>query len=784
MAKIRKLNGYKYNCINGCWWLFHLGDAPDAGFMGYDDGAWKPVSVPHDWSVEYPFDPMNASGTGYLPGGIGWYRCHFFLSEEDSAKQVLLRFFGVYKHARVWLNSHYLGTHAYGYTEFSFDITPYIRKGFNVIAVRVEHSDVADSRWFTGSGIYRDVQIEISENVHFREYGVFAYTRAIQNGEAEIGIRYETEGADGARFTLIDGDKNVAAGACAEGACGEITLRVKNARLWNCDTPYLYTLRCEALSGESVTDTQSIPFGIRTAVFDADKGFFLNNESMKIKGVCVHHDGGCLGAAVPGNVWRQRLQTLKGCGCNAIRTAHNPPNPNLLELCDEMGFLVMDEAFDEWEGIKNKWWQGHNVYPPKHYGYAEDFPQWHEIDLKSMVLRDRNHPCVILWSIGNEIDYPNDPYVTPLFKEVLGNNDANKPAAERLYDDRKPDAGRLATVARELTGIVHSLDTTRLVTSALSFPELSNLTGYAEALDAAGYNYREHFYADDHRKYPDRVILGSENSHDPKCWYAVRDNDYMSAQFLWTGIDFLGECRGWPLRISQAGLIDLAGNEKPLYYQRKALWTKEPFVKIAVGKGEKERHGVWDECFVWGNASTGDKMSVSCYTNENEVELFLNGRSLGKKTLADEDGCRATWEVPFESGTLRAVTPHAEDSLSDCILTKGGKRVLHLTPDCALLPADGESVCRIALEIVNEDGALMNDTDERIRVQLLGDGELMGIENGKPDDLMPYSSCERFTYHGRLTIYVRVGTRKGELGVYANAFYSSVEGAKCELTLI
>ena len=255
--------------------------------------------------------------------------------------------------------------------------------------------------------------------------------------------------------------------------------------------------------------------GIRTFRFDPDHGFFLNGVSMKLKGVCVHHDAGCLGAAVPKNVWARRLKAFKRCGCNAIRTAHNPPDPDLLDLCDELGFLVMDEAFDEWEGIKNKWWQGHNVYPPKHFGYGSDFPTWHRIDLESMVRRDRNHPSIILWSIGNEIDYPNDPYVTPLFREMLGNNDAGKPAAERMYDARKPDASRLARVARELVDIVHELDTTRPVTSAMSFPELSNHTGYADVLDLSGYNYREYFYEEDHRTYPGRVMLGSENSHDP-----------------------------------------------------------------------------------------------------------------------------------------------------------------------------------------------------------------------------------------------------------------------------
>ena len=608
-------------CLNDGW-RFHLGDAADAYYMGFDDRGWRQVTVPHDWAVEHPFDPCWASGTGYLPGGVGWYRGHFCLDGEDAARRVRVTFEGVYKRARVWINSNYLGQHAYGYTGFSFDISEFVRPGENVIAVRVDHSEVADSRWYTGSGVDRPVTLTVTDPVCFQEHGVFAVTEADDGEEAVIQVRYETEGAEAVRFVLRTPEGQTAAEGKAEGAKGCLRLQAVSPRRWGPADPFLYILCGEAEKNGTVCDRLEIPFGVRTAVFDADKGFFLNGENMKLKGVCVHHDAGCLGAAVPESVWRIRLEKLKAMGCNALRTAHNPPDPDLLDLCDRLGFLVMDEAFDEWEGIKNKWWQGHNVYPPKHFGYAEDFPQWHEQDLRAMVERDRNHPCVILWSIGNEIDYPNDPYVTPLFKEVLGNNDANKPLAERLYDNRKPDAGRLAKVAAELTAQVHALDDSRPVTSALSFPELSNRTGYADALDLAGYNYREQFYEEDHKAYPGRVILGSENSHDPAAWRAVTEHEFMAGQFLWTGVDFLGECPGWPKRISQAGALDLRGKEKPLYAQRLALWTKDPVIRIAVGPGEEEHDsGAWGECFRWQGVP-GEKKRVSCYTNGGAAELF------------------------------------------------------------------------------------------------------------------------------------------------------------------
>ena len=742
----------KLKCMDADW-RFHLGDVPDAGYMAYDDRAWRSVTLPHDWAVEFPFDTAHSSGTGYLPGGIGWYRKSFQLTPEEASGRVRIRFEGVYKHARVWINSNYLGQHAYGYTSFSFDLTPFIRPGENLLAVRVEHVDTADSRWYTGSGIDRHVFLETSEEVAFAEHGLFAFTVRADQEEAELRIDYSAEGAEQVRFLLLSADGTPAAEAESAGGTGSAVLRVKAPLLWHPDRPYLYRLRAEALAGGRVTDTRELPVGLRTFRFDPDGGFFLNGESMKLKGVCVHHDAGCLGAAVPKAVWARRLRKFKEMGCNALRTAHNPPDPDLLDLCDDLGFLVMDEAFDEWEGVKNKWWQGHNVYPPKHFGYGEDFPQWHRQDLESMILRDRNHPSVILWSIGNEIDYPNDPYVTPLFQEVLGNNDANKPLAARLYDVRKPDAGRLAVVARELVAIVHALDRTRPVLSALSFPELSNLTGFADALDLSGYNYREHFYEEDHRKYPGRVLLGSENSHDPKAWKAVAEHDYISGQFLWTGIDFLGECKGWPVRISQAGALNLAGFEKPLFALRKALWTEAPCARLAVGPADGR--GAWEESFRW-QGTPGEMKKVSCYTNQPEAELFLNDRSLGKKSLSPEDGCRAVWEVPYQEGVLRVAAGEAEDLL--CTPRKAER--IEIAADRSECPADGLSVLQAEVLLADERG--FPALDEVVHAQVLGDLKILGLENGTPDDLTPYAETFRSTREGRLIVYLRAGTVPGK----------------------
>ena len=779
-------------------WRFHLGDmllgaphmSPD--FMGMNDSAWRVVTLPHDWSVEHPFDPSNASGTGYLPGGTAWYRKHFELPEDVKGKRVRVTFGGVYKHARVYINSNHVGSNAYGYTTFTFDISEFVRPGENVLSVRVEHNDIADSRWFTGSGIYRDVTLEISDMRCFADNGIFVTTKEVGDGQAIVNVKYETidcgspAGSNGAAFDVVDANGAVVASGKADGPCGECDIIVPSPALWSCDEPNLYTLKAKCIAddgspaGSETTDETEIRFGIRTIRFDADTGFYLNGVNMKLKGFCVHHDAGCLGAAVPKAVWKRRLLKLKAVGANALRTSHNPPDTHLLDLCDELGILVQDEAFDEWEGAKNKWWQGHNVYPPKRYGYAEDFPQWHKFDLEAMVKRDRNHPCVIMWSIGNEIDYPNDPYVTPLFNEVLGNNDAGKPQQERMYDDRKPDAGRLAAIAKKLVDIVHAIDMTatgapgRPVTSALSFPELSTRTGYADVLDASGYNYKEQFYQEDHERFPGRVIYGSENGHGAKQWRAVLDNDYICGQFLWTGVDFLGECHGWPMRISQAGLLDLAGNEKPLYYQRRAFWTEAPFVKISAqpNKGEKW-HGVWAERFIW-DGNEGDPMYVSVATNQPEAELFLNGVSLGKKEVSLDTECRATWEVPYAEGELKAVVNGAEDVLC----TTGKAASIVLKADKPAFTFDGLDVIQVEVELRDVEGRL-TAKDEDIRYQVLGDAVILGIENGIPVDLTPYSDKHRSTKQGKAIVYLRAGTIPGD--VLLRAY--TLSGLKTDLTL-
>ncbi len=718
-------------------WRFHLGDCEGAWYKGYDDSSWREVMVPHDWSVEAPFSTRYSSGTGYLQGGTGWYRVRFLLPEECRGKRVRLIFDGVYKNSQVFCNSYYLGKRPNGYVSFSYDISDFVTFGEteNEISVKVVHEDLADSRWFTGSGITRKVTLLVEEPVHPAEYGCTFRTEAILDGEekacggeacrgekpgggeacggenarARICVMQEAvnDGNEDAeldiRTLLLSDDGQTAAALCgrlplAPGETKKLTLEgeVYAPRLWSPENPYLYRMQTwYRVNGGDEYLVYEEKAGIRTIAFRPDEGFFLNGLNRKIKGVCVHHDGGCLGAAMRPEVWQRRLESLKECGCNAIRCSHNPHMPELYALCDAMGFLVMDEAFDEWENPKNKWSVGHNVYPPKHQGYYEDFPEWHEKDLRAMVRRDRNHPSVILWSIGNEIDYPNDPYCHPMFETMTGNNDANKPAAERQYNADKPNMARIAVLAGRLAAIVREEDDSRPVTLAAAFPELSAELGFFDALSVVGYNYKEHLYEKDHKRFPDKTFLGSENGHSDEAWKAVTENPYICGQFLWTGIDYLGEAHGWPIHGSSAGLLTTAGFPKPEYEKRKALWKEDS------AEGEPGAENDEDRC---------------------------------------GDGVETTAETAHAAGM--SVTLWKErDSLTGLAWEESSVRPGYLY--------------QFLVRQTDEAGNGIFSDDREIKVQVLGDGQLAGIDNGNLADVTPFSSDSRKTYRGELAAYVR-----------------------------
>ncbi len=764
-------------------WRFRLGDAQDTWYGGFDDEDFRPVTIPHDWAVEAPFSPDNSSGTGYLPGGIGWYRLRFTVPDELREKRLRITFDGVCGRAQVWLNSYHLGGHVYSYTPFSFDVTDLVRfeNRENVLCLRAAHEDVDDSRWYTGSGLTRRVFLTAEEPLHAAENGVWLETLSIDGNRTDVAIHIDLQNdspdpaAAGitALLRMPDGSSVLSIRDCLtvdpwEKSPVTLTGCVCGARLWDVDDPFLYTqeIWADVCDSHYLLDRQTV--GLRTAQFSPDNGFILNGKQMKLKGVCLHHDGGCLGAAVPAEVWQRRLLTLQGCGCNAIRCSHNPHAPELYDLCDRLGILVMDEAFDEWENPKNKWTHGHNVYPPCHHGYAEDFPEWHERDLRAMVRRDRRHPSVILYSLGNEIDYPNDPYCSPLFSEMTGNNDASKPASERLYDPEKPDIRRLMPIAGELAAIAQSEDNSRPAIMALAFPELSVRLGILDILDGAGYNYKEHLYDRDHAEHPDVPLLGSETGHSWDAWLATRDRPFVAGQFLWTGVDYLGEARGWPVHGSGAGLLDLAGFAKERYWFRRSVWSSEPLVSAWVRAGHTPPARRW-------NYTYGEPVEVWCSASTPRVQLSLNGTVVGEAEESDRRDGRFVFSIPYAPGVLcvkgldRSRCVLCEDKLETdgpserCQLSLWEGTDAVTGRSFAERSAEPGYTYQLELELLDADGRHSFD-DKLISVAVDGPGELQGMENGDLADNTAYSVPERRTSGGRLIVYIR-RTGSGDVNV-------------------
>lgn len=750
-------------------WLFSLKDDSASHNPSFDDSRWRKLHLPHDWSVEAQLSPSLASCTGYLPGGIGWYRKHFTVT-DDSPRHYIY-FEGAYNRSEVYLNGHLLGKRPNGYVSFMYDLTPYLKPGNNVLAVRIDHSRYADSRWYTGSGIYRDVWMVSASDVHFALWGVGWHAASLTNRRAEVAVETEIEkhlplsGKLEVKAALYDASGRLVAQKSArvsdvgQGRSKQsLTLKVPRPQRWDLDSPYLYTLKTELFHNGKRMDGSETPVGLRTLKFDANKGFALNGRWMKVKGVCLHHDAGTLGAVVPEEVWRRRLLNLKEIGVNAIRMSHNPQAPVVYDLCDRIGLLVMDEVSDEWEFPKRKWIQGWNVGEPGYDGTADFFEEWIERDVTDMVRRDRNHPSVFLWSIGNEVDYPNDPYSHP----ILDGSKISQPMFGG-YKPEAPRAERIGKIAKRLAACVRAVDASRPVTGALAGVVMSNQTEYPEAVDVVGYNYTEDRYDEDHATYPERIIYGSETRSDIDAWYAVRDRDFIFGQFIWTGTDYMGESGRWPSRGLYTGLLDFGSFPKPRGHFRASLWSEKPVTYI--GTYPRHRYLSVDAWDIW-NYEPGQDIRVVCYTNAPQARLLLDGKVVGEMKPYDKKTGIIHWDIPYQPGELKAEGCDAAGNVQSVytIRTSGRPYALRVSADTTRL-SSARATAHITIEVVDENGTVVKLGDNEITCTTEGPLRLLGLEGSDNRDMSDYTDNRHRAYHGRLLAYVQTTGKPGQARV-------------------
>lgn len=769
-------------------WKFELGDMENAHLPEFDDSKWRPLELPHDWSVEGTYSPDLASATGYLPGGMAWYRKTIDIPANMNGKKVYIYFEGVYRNSEVFINGKMLGLRPNGYISFMYELSPELKFGEpNSLAVRVDHSKSNDSRWYTGSGIYRDVYLIYANPVHIEQWGVYCTSPKVTAEQATVHIETSVLNESTEKTMLLvvnelyDQNNKLVAKASEKLMLvqrGSETIKqdinVKQPNLWSVERPYLYKLVTSVYQGKELLDRNNMQVGIRSLKFDHDKGFALNNVPTKVKGVCLHHDAGCLGAAVPVEVLKRRLVGLKSMGCNAIRTSHNPQSPALYDLCDELGFLVFDEAFDEWEFAKKKWVKGWNVGVPEFQGAYEFFADWGKTDLKDMVLRDRNHPSVFMWSIGNEVDYPNDPYSHPIL-----NSEGIEQQHTAGYLPDHPNAERLGDIALQLAAVVREFDTSRPVSAGLAGPVMSNETDYPSALDVVGYNYTERRYEQDHTTYPKRVLFGSENGHSMDAWKAVRDKEYIFGQFLWTGIDYLGEAHRWPSRGFTSGLLDLAGFKKPRAYFRESLWSDQPMVYIGTYKNRRQNNWLSIDALPLWNYREDDTVRVVCYTNCQNVQLLLNGQALGElKPYNDESGI-IHWDIPYQPGKLEVIGFNAgNESARYAIETskRPAAIVAKVYGEPKLLP---EGIAQIEIQIVDEDGKPVLLSDDELNFRVRGAAKLLGLEASDSRDMGDYSDNRQRVFQGKMLAYIKADKQSGKALVSITSPW--LKGAEIEL---
>jgi beta-galactosidase len=764
-------------------WRFTLGDPAGAERPGFDDRRWRRVDLPHDWSIEgTPQQDAPAGGRGgFFPTGTGWYRKAFRLPSDQRGRQALLEFEGVYMNSDVWFNGVHLGKRPYGYVGFGYDVTRQMVSGINVIAVRVDNSRQPNSRWYTGSGIYRHVWLSVTDPLHVGHWGTYVTTPRADSAGADVVARTRVENGHGTprrgvlRSLVLDSAgreiaRSETAFSLAAGQNLELEQRMQitSPRLWSVEAPHLYALRSEVLDGARSADLATTTFGIRTIAYDKDKGFLLNGKRVKMRGVNLHHDAGGLGAAVPERVWQRRLEALKAMGANAIRTSHNPPAVEFLDLCDRLGFLVMAEAFDEWTLAK----------VPE--GYHKYFAEWSERDVVDFVHRDRNHPSIVLWSAGNEIG-----------------------------EQSTPDG---VQVLRRLLDIFHREDPTRPVTTGndnIVADGHPATLAFLNALDIVGYNYvdrwherRELFAEQDRHEHPEWKLIGTESGSlfqsfderyalgdDPavprpsytagmiqaeRLWKWVELHDYFAGNFMWTGIDYLGEST-WPFKGFASGTLDITGFPKDAYYLYQSLWTDRPMLHLLP-------HWNWA-------GREGQVIPVLAYTNCNSVELFLNGRSLGEKRRefpaqgtsggwnsyalpvvnSTTGDLHFSWDVPYQPGVLRAVGKRRDGTVA-CrseLRTAGPPAAIRLTADRESITTGRGDVAHVSVELVDSAGTVVPTANNLVRFTLAGAGSVV-LDNADLRDLEPYRPDQRHAFNGRGLAVLRAA-QAGTLTLSASA---------------
>ncbi len=724
-------------------WRFFQGEAKGAEAAGFDASSWRKLDVPHDWSIEGPFDKNAATGGagGWLPSGVAWYRKEIQIPADAEGRRVWVEFDGVMASSDVWMNGTHLGHRPNGYVSFRYDVTAAIKPGAaNLLVVKADTSAQPASRWYTGAGIYRHVRMVIADPVHIAPWGVFVTTPEVSAESAlvkvstrisnstpraeKLSVRSEILDAKGGRVSTTDTVVEAAAGASVD-ALHEI--RVAKPALWSVDSPAMHTLVSTVSAGGRVLDETRTSFGIRSAEFRSETGFHLNGKNLKLKGVCLHHDGGAVGAAVPLGVWERRLSLLRELGVNAIRTAHNPPAPEFLDLCDRMGFLVMDEFFDCWTKGKNK------------FDYHLHFKKWAHTDLRDGILRDRNHPCVILYSVGNEI-----------------------------HDTPKPDIAK--PILRGLVDVCHETDPSRPVTQALFRPNVSGdyQNGLADMLDVIGTNYRDQELLQAWKDKPGRRIVGTEQGHERSTWAACRDHPQHSGQFLWCGIDYLGESRSWSLTVFDGGLLNRAGFIQPRGEERRSWWSDKPMVKAfrRIGRTAETPADPGYEAVEWKRLqvlypdwnpreSTAHEENVEVYSNADEVELVLNDRSLGVKQLR-KDGSALNWKVPYEPGALRAIArKDGREVAVDTLRTAGKPAAIQLVADRRNLGTGWDDVSHVEVRVVDGNGVIVPDATQLVRFQIEGPGHVIAVDSGSVVSVEPFQAMERKAWQGRCLAILR-----------------------------